>query len=116
MQGMNAQGLRKQELGLIIRQKGFTVKILAVHSGLGVRTLERRFREQFRMTPKAWIIHERMGFAPSLLAQGLSNKEVAALLKYTFESNFSRDFKRHFGRPPQEFARSRRRRFPRVAF
>jgi AraC-like DNA-binding protein len=108
MQRVSARSLQTEELGVIIRQKGFTVKVLAVHVGLGVRTLERRFREQFRMTPKAWIIHERMGFAPSLLARGLSNKQVASSLKYTSESNFCRDFKRHFGRPPQEFARGRR--------
>ena len=73
--------------------------------GLDVRTLERRFGEQFRTTPKAWIIRERMSFAPPLLAEGLSNKQVAASLNYTCESNFCRDFKRHFGRAPQRFTR-----------
>ena len=73
--------------------------------GLDVRTLERRFGEQFRTTPKAWIIRERMSFAPPLLAEGLSNKQVAAFLSYTCESNFCRDFKRHFGRAPQRFTR-----------
>ena len=101
---------------MIIRQKGFTVQVLAVHAGLGVRTLERRFREQLHMTPKAWIIRELMGFAPLLLAQGLSNKQVASSLKYSSESNFCRDFKRHFGRPPQEFVHARHKPIPRVAF
>ena len=73
--------------------------------GLDVRTLERRFGEQFRTTPKAWIIRERMSFAPPLLAEGLSNKQVAASLNYTCESNFCCDFKRHFGRAPQRFTR-----------
>jgi len=81
------------------------VKALAVHVGLDVRTLERRFCEQFRTTPKAWIMRERMSFAPRLLAEGLSNKQVAASLSYTCESNFCRDFKRWFGSAPQEFAR-----------
>jgi len=76
-----------------------------VRLGLDVRTLERRFGEQFRTTPKAWIIRERMSFAPPLLAEGLSNKQVAASLNYTCESNFCRDFKRHFGRAPQRFTR-----------
>ena len=82
------------------------MKALAVHAGLDVRTLERRFHEQFHSTPKAWITHERMSFAPPLLADGLSNKEVAGSLSYTCESNFCRDFKRYFGRTPQEFAHS----------
>ncbi len=80
------------------------MKVLAVHSGLGVRTLERRFSEQYRTTPKAWIMHERMSVAPPLLAEGLSNKEVAASLNYTCESNFCRDFKRYFGCTPKRFA------------
>ena len=102
---MGACRLRSEELRIIIRRSGFSVKELAVHVGVGVRTLERCFSEQFRTTPKAWIIHERMRFAPSLLAQGLSSKQVAASLGYTRESNFCRDFKRCFGRTPQTFAR-----------
>ena len=82
------------------------MKALAAHIGLDVRTLQRRFGEQFRTTPKAWIMRERMSFAPPLLAEGLSNKQVAASLSYTCESNFCRDFKRYFGRAPQKFARS----------
>ncbi len=76
-----------------------------MHIGLDVRTLERRFGEQFLTTPKMWIMRERMSFAPTLLAEGLSNKQVAASLSYTCESNFCRDFKRDFGRAPQKFAR-----------
>ena len=82
------------------------MKTLAAHIGLDVRTLERRFGEQFRTTPKTWIMRERMSFAPPLLAEGLSNKQVAASLGYTCESNFCRDFKRYFGCAPQEFGRT----------
>lgn len=84
------------------------MQALAVNVGLDVRTLERRFGQQFHTTPKTWIMRERMSFAPPLLADGLSNKQVAASLSYTCESNFCRDFKRHFGRAPQEFARTSR--------
>ena len=96
--------LNTDELRLVIRQKGFKVGILAVHVGLGVRALQRRFSEQLRTTPKAWIVQERMSFAPPLLAEGLSNKQVAASLNYSCESNFCRDFKRHFGCAPGKFA------------
>ena len=90
------------------------MKTLAVRVGLDVRTLERRFREQFHTTPKVWIMRERMSFAPSLLAEGLSNKQIAASLDYTCESNFCRDFKRCFGCTPRDFAR-RREPSPRVS-
>lgn len=102
---MSAYFLSANELRVIIRHKGFRVKALAVHVGMDVRTLERRFTEQFHTTPKAWIMRERMSFAPALLAEGLSNKQVAASLGYTCESNFCRDFKRYYGRAPQEFVR-----------
>jgi AraC-like DNA-binding protein len=101
--GVRANLPRAEELRIVIRQKGFRVKALAVHVGLDMRTLERHFGEQFRTTPKAWIMRERMRFAPPLLAEGLSNKEVAAFLSYTCASNFCRDFKRYFGCAPQEF-------------
>lgn len=84
------------------------MQALAVNVGLEVRTLERRFGQQFHTTPKTWIMRERMSFAPPLLAGGLSNKQVAASLSYTCESNFCRDFKRHFGCAPQKFARTSR--------
>jgi AraC-like DNA-binding protein len=100
--------LRTDELRIIIKQKGFRVRVVALYVGLGVRTLERRFHDQFGTTPKAWIMRERMSFAPPLLAKGLSNKEIAGSLGYTCESNFCRDFKRNYGHAPQEYAHSSR--------
>ena len=102
---MSAHYLSAEELRIIIRRTGFCVKGLAAHLGLDVRTLERRFDEQFCITPKAWIMRERMSLAPPLLADGFSNKQVAAALNYTCESNFCRDFKRCFGSAPQKFTR-----------
>ena len=96
--------LSRDELRLIIREKGFSVRILAGQVGVHVRTLQRRFGEQFRTTPKAWIMSERMEFALPLIAEGLSNKQVAATLSYSSECNFCRDFKRYYGCAPQAFA------------
>lgn len=91
------------ELRVMIRQGGFNVRTLARQLEVDVRTLERRFSEQYRITPKAWIMRERMMYATSLLAAGLSNKEVAASLGYSCESNFCRDFKQSSGYPPRQF-------------
>jgi AraC-like DNA-binding protein len=93
--------LDPDELRSALRRAKFRVKALARQVSLDVRTLERRFDKQLCVTPKAWIIRERMRLALMFLAQGLSNKEIAASLKYTHESNFCRDFKRFFGFPPQ---------------
>ncbi len=113
---VGTSSLKPEQLQIIVRQNGFSVKTLAVHVGLDVRTLERRFREQFRTTPKAWLMRERMRLASGLLAEGLSNKEVAASLSYSCESNFCRDFKRQFGCAPQRFAHTQRSGSARVAF
>jgi len=113
---MDPYALTKDDLRIIIRQKGFNVSILAGQMGVHVRTLERRFREEFRTTPKAWIMCERMVFALPLIAEGLSNKQVAASLSYTNETNFCRDFKRHYGCAPQEFAQVQRFDSAHVAF
>jgi AraC-like DNA-binding protein len=99
---------RTDELRVAIKLQGYCVKILAERVGVDVRTLERRFNKQFRMTPKRWIMRERMNFAAPLLAEGLSNKEVAASLGYSHESNFCRDFKKAYSSAPQKFARSNR--------
>jgi AraC-like DNA-binding protein len=115
-QGVSVQILRTDELRVVISQKKFRVRALAAHVGLDVRTLERRFGEQLHTTPKTWIIRERMSFAPPLLAKGLSNKQVAASLNYTCESNFCRDFKRYFGCAPQGYARVSKVSPARVAF
>ena len=98
------------ELRIAVRKKGFRVQVLAAHVGLNVRTLERRFREQLCVTPKTWIMRERINLAAPLLAAGFSNKEVAALLGYTCASNFCRDFKQSYGWAPQQFARRGERR------
>ncbi len=88
---MGGYQLKRDKLRIIVKQNGFSVKGLAVHVGMDVRTLERHFSVQFHTTPKAWLMRERMSFAP-------------ASLRYTCESNFCRDFKRYFGCAPQEFA------------
>jgi len=49
-------------------------------------------------------MRERMSFPP-LLVEGVSSKQVAAPLSYTYESNRWLDFNRCVCRAPQEFAR-----------
>jgi AraC-like DNA-binding protein len=113
---MPARLLQEDQLKKVIWQKGFRVKTLANHLGVEVRTLERHFSQQLRTTPKAWIIRERMSCALPLLADGFSNKEIAASLSYSCESNFCRDFKRRYGCAPQQFVTSRHRDTSGVAF
>src|SRR5437763_955526 len=106
---MNVQHLRLDDLRAAIEHHGFRVGVVAASLGLNVRTLERRFHDQCSTTPKHWIMVERMNRAPPLLADGFLNKQVAAFLGYTCESNFCRDFKRYFGCAPQRFKISKSR-------
>ena len=100
---MNGRLPAAAELGSIVKKNGYRVDKLAVSIGFHVRTFERLFFEQFKITPKVWILREKMKSAAPLLIQGLSSKQVAASLEYTCVTNFCRDFKRHFGRAPKEF-------------
>jgi AraC-like DNA-binding protein len=108
--------LKEDDVRQIIQTDGINVNTMALRFGLHVRTFERRFAKQFQISPKAWIISERMRRVPLLLMEGLSNKEIAACLGYTRECNFCRDFKKQFGCAPQKFEKARRAHSARVAF
>lgn len=97
--------LREEDLRRIVRQHGFRVKALAVHLGMTVRTLERRFLLELGMNPKVWLVRERMRLSVRLLTERIPNKQIAAALGYTSDSNFYRDFKRWHGCAPTAYAR-----------
>ncbi|MEN9576509.1 MAG: hypothetical protein RL514_4364 [Verrucomicrobiota bacterium] len=72
--------------------------------GLSQRQLERLCQRDLGCSPRAYFQGERMATAARLLASGRLVKAVALELGYTLSANFSRDFKRHHGRPPRLFA------------
>lgn len=102
---MSAHILQADELRRATRETGFRVKPLAEQIGLDVRTLERRFGDQLLTTPSDWIRRERITTALPLLAAGLSNKQIADRIGYTYSTNFGRDFKRVFGCTPRKYLR-----------
>ena len=101
---MNACWPERAQLRGRLENSPCNVAALAQCVGLHVRTLQRRFEEHFHTPPKQWMIRDRLARGCALLFEGLSNKEIAARLGYSQQSNFCRDFKRVYGRPPQEFA------------
>lgn len=84
-----------------------TVARVAARSGMDVRTLQRRFREQVGATPK-WVIRRyRLQEAAVRLERGeVSLAALAAELGYADQAHLSRDFKAVVGRSPREFART----------
>ncbi|NUO50388.1 MAG: helix-turn-helix transcriptional regulator, partial [Polyangiaceae bacterium] len=82
------------------------VEDVAAQSGLGVRTLERRFRAYVGVSPK-WVIRRyRLMEAVERLKAGErgSLAELAAGLGYFDQPHFVRDFKAIVGRTPSEFS------------
>lgn len=89
--------------GLAARAQ-YDVPAAAQLLGVSLRSLERLCQRDLDCTPTEWFHCERMAAAARLLTAGQSVKVVAAQLGYTLPANFSRDFKRHFGRTPRAFA------------
>ena len=74
--------------------------------GIGLRQLQRMFREYVGVSPK-WIIQRyRLLEAAERMSQGarLSGAELALDLGYSDQAHFIRDFKRFVGRTPAEYA------------
>lgn len=85
------------------------VSVLAGLLGVSTRTLERRFKEKIGKSPRAWLTEQKqlhtaklLQHAITLLGDGLSVKEVSSQLGYAHRSQFSREFKQHFGLAPTD--------------
>lgn len=88
----------------LAEQSGWDIHAAARLLDLSLRQLERQCQRELDYTPTEWFHCERMAAAARLLAGRQPVKMVASRLGYTLPANFSRDFKRHFGRSPRAFA------------
>jgi len=65
------------------------------------KTLSRNFRQEFRITPHAYIIHLRMRLAQVLLQSGEATaQDVYSRAGYLDAHSFRVQFKRYYGYPP----------------
>lgn len=85
------------------QRAGYDLQTAAQLVGISVRQLERLCQRELACTPTEWLDRERMAAAVRLLTEGQAVKAVALQLGYSRPANFSRDFKRHFGRSPRVF-------------
>lgn len=76
------------------------VEEIADEMGLNRRYLSRLFKEKTGRTVQQYLIDVRMEAARRYLAQGSSVKETADLCGYEDVSNFSKMFKRYYGKSP----------------
>lgn len=86
---------------MLAKQSGWDVHVAAQLLGISRRSLGRLCQRDLDCTPKEFFHRERMAHASELLVARQSIKAVALNLGYTRPANFSRDFKRHFGRTPR---------------
>jgi AraC family transcriptional regulator, regulatory protein of adaptative response / DNA-3-methyladenine glycosylase II len=71
------------------------------------RHLQRIFASAIGRSPQDWLNEQRLLSAKSMLPTAGSVKEVAYALGFRRTSQFSRDFRRQFGRAPSSFLKLR---------
>jgi len=81
-------------------------------TGLSQRTFHRRFQQATGLSPKDFVLHQRMQFARYLLVETATPiEEIAAQNGYSDRAAFSRSFRKQTGLSPVEY----RARFRRIA-
>lgn len=83
-------------------QRSISTEELAALAGMSVTSFHRHFKAATDLSPLAYQQHVRLLEARHLLAGGTHNvTEVAFAIGYASSSQFSREYKRMFGSPPQ---------------
>jgi transcriptional regulator GlxA family with amidase domain len=71
--------------------------------------LRNLFLKRFAMTPVKYVNHLRLTRAAEMLSsQMYAVRDVCFLAGFQDESYFSREFKKHFGSSPKEYAKASR--------
>lgn len=87
---------------------------MASRCGVSTAQFNRRFRLAFGLSPRQYVLRERIGRAATLLRETeLSIKEIAEALRYREIFYFHRQFRQLLGQTPTEMRRTSRARFPR---
>ncbi len=79
---------------------------LARQAGMSRPVFDRRFRRATSYAPLQFIKALRLNAAATLITQGSDITTAAIDVGYTSPAQFSRDFKRHYGRPPKQWSRT----------
>ena len=86
--------------------QALTVDELAERAGMSRAVFDRRFKEATSYSPLQFIKALRLNEAAMRIAQGMSISQAADSVGYFSSSQFSREFKRHFGATPREWWKS----------
>jgi len=95
--------IRKSLLYQIRQGKKPALADLVNNYPISHRTFFNHFKQNHGISPKDFIQQERMKFAHELLVkERMTVKDVAYYLGYIAISNFTIQFKKHFGKPPSQ--------------
>jgi PAS domain S-box-containing protein len=84
------------------------VPTLAQRAGMSVRQLERKFRNTFKTSPRAYLVKMRILAACDLLEKSSrAVTDIALEVGFYDHSDFSRQFRKGMGVSPSEFRKSR---------
>lgn len=95
-----APGAPRNELRALAAECRYKVSDLARRLEISPRQLRRAFVAELGCSAHAWLRELRLQDAQRLLRSSLSVKQVAFALGFRQESQFSRDFRAHFGYSP----------------
>ncbi len=101
----NACGLMRAAPG-----RDWSVAELARRCGMSASSFAHRFRSEAGVTPRQWLIEERMRVARQRLADRGGIETVTAELGFSSRYHFTRVFTRQEGMPPGRFQRLATRR------
>jgi transcriptional regulator GlxA family with amidase domain len=89
-----------QRLPELASSCGYSSRELARAIGITQRHLQRLFAAKIGCTPRTWLNEQRLLAARQMLCTARAVKEVAHSLGFPTVSQFSRDFRSHFGVRP----------------
>lgn len=107
---MTKYDISQDKLDLLVRhirtqQGNISVQELAFHSGIGIRTMQRRIKEKLGLSPKGYASIIRFNYALHLIkSHPESNwQDIIFLCGYYDQMHFIKDFRRFTGQTPIGF-------------
>ncbi|THB71656.1 MAG: AraC family transcriptional regulator [Desulfovibrio sp.] len=86
--------------------KPVAVEELAAIVNMSASGFHKKFKEVMHLSPLQYAKSIKLNRAQSYILEGRSVSEAGAMVGYNSMAQFSREYKRHFGMPPSEHARS----------
>lgn len=87
--------------------EGVTIEDLASQVGMSRAVFHRKFKQATTMSPIQFVKSMRLNSAAMKIAGGMNVSEAAMKVGYVSSSQFSREFKRTYGKSPREWGHSR---------